>query len=97
MAVSAAKRAGASLGEREVNVSGGLRLAAAPIFLLMGGISAISAPGMTICTSAMPASPISEMALMYFLMAVFHLSPWLTLMSAVCSAKPKETDKCNMQ
>ncbi|MCR6673104.1 hypothetical protein [Devosia ginsengisoli] len=61
---------------------GWLRFAAAPTFALMGGISAVSSPGMIICTSAMPWSPINDMALMYLLMAIFHLSPWLTLVSA---------------
>lgn len=62
--------------------SGWLALAAAPILALMGAIAAISSPGMTICTAASPLAPINDMALMYLLMSVFHLSPWLKLFSA---------------
>ncbi len=82
MAVLATKRTGVSLRAWKVDVSGWLRLAAAPTFALMGGISAASSPGMIICTAAMPWSPISDMALMYLLMGLFHLPPWLTLISA---------------
>lgn len=82
MAVFATRRTGASFRIRKLDMSGRLRLAAAPTFALMGGICAFSAPGMTICTAASPWSPINDMALMYLLMAIFHLSPWLTLVSA---------------
>ena len=93
MAVWATKTTGGSFRAWKVDVSGMLRLAAAPTFLLMGAISAFSAPGMIICTATMPWSPIGDMALMYLLMGAFHLSPWLKLLS---TPKPKETDKCNM-
>lgn len=82
MAVFTTGRAGGSCREWKVVVSSGLTLVAAPTFLLMGGASAITAPDMTMCTSAVPWSPIGDMALMYLLMAVFHLSPWLKLPSA---------------
>ena len=93
MAVWTTKTTGGSFRAWKVDVSGMLRLAAAPTFLLMGAISAFSAPGMIICTATMPWSPIGDMALMYLLMGAFHLSPWLKLLS---TPKPKETDKCNM-
>ena len=93
MAVFATRRTGASFRIGKLDMSGRLRLAAAPTFALMGGICAFSAPGMTICTAASPWSPINDMALMYLLMGAFHLSPWLKLLS---TPKPKETDKCNM-
>ena len=82
MAVFATRRAGASFRIPKLDMSGRLRLAAAPTFALMGGICAFSAPGMTICTAASPWSPINDMALMYLLMGVFHLSPWLKLLAA---------------
>lgn len=91
MAVFATGRASGSFRAGKIDVSSGLRLAAAPTFLLMGGMSAFSAPGMSICTTAVPWSPISDMALMYLLMAVFHLSPWLKLLSAH-SRRPTEGD-----
>jgi hypothetical protein len=82
MAVFATKRTDASLLVRQLNASGRLGLAAAPVLALMSGITAINAPGMTICTTAAPLAPINEMALMYLLMSIFHLSPWLKLFSA---------------
>lgn len=82
MAAFATKRTGASLRAWKPDMSGMLRLAAAPTFALMGGIAAVSTPGMTICTAALPWSPINDMALMYLLMAIFHLPPWLVLVSA---------------
>ncbi|MFG6083362.1 hypothetical protein ACEUZ9_004621 [Paracoccus litorisediminis] len=53
-----------------------LSLFAAPVFALMAGVSA-TAPGMAIC--ATPLLPVNDMALMYLLMGVFHLPPWLRL------------------
>jgi hypothetical protein len=48
----------------------------------MGVLSAINSPGMTICAAAPPLAPVNDMALMYLLMSVFHLSPWLKPFSA---------------
>ncbi|MEO3997328.1 hypothetical protein [Mesorhizobium sp. CAU 1732] len=64
-----------------VDVTGRLGFAATPIFALMAGVSAVSAPGMTMCSVASPLVPINDMVLMYLLMSVFHLSPWLKLLS----------------
>ena len=89
MAVFATRRTGASFRIGKLDMSGRLRLAAAPTFALMGGIAASSTPSMTICTAALPWSPINDMALMYLLMAIFHLSPWLTLVSA---RLPRQTE-----
>ena len=59
-----------------------LGLAAAPTFALMGGITAVTSPGVTICTTAAsPWAPFGDMALMYLLMGLFHLPPWLRLLS----------------
>lgn len=58
-----------------------LAYAAAPVFGLMAGLSALDASGMAICSGA-AMLPIHDMALMYLLMGVFHLSPWLKLLFA---------------
>ncbi len=58
-----------------------LAYAAAPVFGVMAGLSALNASGMAICSGA-AMLPIHDMALMYLLMALFHLSPWLKLLFA---------------
>ncbi|WP_254690431.1 hypothetical protein [Shinella daejeonensis] len=59
-----------------------LRLAAAPTLALMAWISAVGSPGMALCSAAPAFLPINDMALMYALMSLFHLSPWLKFLSA---------------
>jgi hypothetical protein len=59
-----------------------LSLAAAPTFAVM----ALLTPGLAgapdmICSAAQDASPLSGMVPMYWLMAAFHLAPWLKLAS----------------
>jgi len=60
-----------------------LRFAAAPTFALMAWISAVSSHGMTMTmfSAASTLVPIDDMVLMYLLMSLFHLSPWLQLFS----------------
>lgn len=65
-----------------VDAVGRLRLAAAPTFALMAWISAVGSLGMAMCSAASTFVPINDMALMYALMSVFHLSPWMKLLSA---------------
>ncbi|HWK64208.1 MAG TPA: hypothetical protein VNS34_04670 [Rhizobiaceae bacterium] len=65
-----------------IDMAGRLRLAAAPTFAVGAWISAVGSPGMTICSAASAFAPINDMALMYLLMSLFHLSPWMTLLSA---------------
>ena len=56
-----------------------LSLAAAPIFVVMALWSAVAAgPAEMMCSSALS---LNGMAAMYALMSVFHVSPWLTLLS----------------
>lgn len=59
-----------------------LGLAAAPTFALMALLSGVLGGGSMdmLCSAAHGASPLSSMALMYGLMSVFHLSPWLKWM-----------------
>ncbi|NWO56008.1 hypothetical protein [Chromohalobacter israelensis] len=59
-----------------------LGYAAAPTFALMAWISAVGAPGMAACSAAPAFVPLNDMALMYLLMSLFHLLPWLKLLSA---------------
>ncbi len=64
------------------DLAGWLGLAAAPTFALMAWISAIGSPGTMLCSAASAFLPINDMTLMYLLMGLFHLSPWLRLHSA---------------
>jgi len=59
-----------------------LSLAAAPTFAVMALLTPglVGAPDM-ICSVAQDASPLSGMVPMYWLMAAFHLAPWLKLAS----------------
>lgn len=70
------------------DVAGWLALAAAPTFASMAWISAIGTQGMAICSSVPGFLPVNDMALMYILMGLFHLSPWLRLVSS----RPRRLD-----
>lgn len=65
-----------------VDAAGRLGLAAAPTFALMAWISAVGSPDMTMCAAAPAFVPINDMAQMYVLMCLFHLSPWMKLLFA---------------
>lgn len=82
MTMFAAKGKAASLLGQAIDLAGWLGLAAAPTFALMAWISAVGSPGMTMCSAASAFMPFNEMALMYLLMSLFHVSPWLKLFSA---------------
>lgn len=72
------RRAGTAL-----DLSGWLALAAAPTFAAMAlwtGVHGGDRSDM-LCSIAQDASPLNGMVLMYLLMAAFHTSPWLRLMS----------------
>jgi len=61
--------------------AGWLRLAASPTFALMAWVSAAGTPQITLCSHVAGVLPIDDMAWMYVLMSLFHLSPWLELAS----------------
>lgn len=63
----------ASLG-----AAGGLCLAAAPTFAIMGLLTGVLGSPDMICS----ASPLSGMAVMYAMMSASHAAPWLALISA---------------
>lgn len=59
-----------------------LSLAAAPTFVVMALWSAVAGgPAEMMCNSGGSALSLNGMAAMYALMSVFHVSPWLTLLS----------------
>jgi hypothetical protein len=83
MTMFAATKKVDALAGPTVDVAGRLGLVAAPTFALMAWISSLDSSGMAMCSAASAFVPmINDMALMYLLMSVFHLSPWLKLLSA---------------
>jgi len=58
-----------------------LSLAAAPTFATMALLTRIHGGAPDMICAAMGASPLNGMAPMYLLMSVFHLAPWLKLIS----------------
>ena len=59
-----------------------LTLAAAPTFVIMAMWSVVAGgPTDTMCSSGGSALSLNGMSVMYALMVVFHVSPWLTLLS----------------
>lgn len=56
--------------------------AAAPTFAMMALLTTVlGGQSDMLCSVAQGASPLSGMALMYALMSIFHLAPWLKLLS----------------
>ena len=59
-----------------------LSLAAAPTFIVMALCSAVAGgPAEMMCSNGGSALSLNSMVAMYALMSIFHLSPWLTLLS----------------
>lgn len=58
-----------------------LSLGAAPVFALMAVLTMLLGEGHAglLCSQASAPSPLTGMAPMYLLMALFHLAPWLRL------------------
>jgi hypothetical protein len=90
-------------GTPVTGASGLLCLAATPVFAAMAwatrGGEMHDMPGMGMPGMDMPgmaSSPLSGMALMYLLMAVFHAAPWLNVIanrrSAPHHTQPKESE-----
>ena len=66
-----------------VDPAGLLGLAATPVLAVMACISATGPSGMILCSAISAIAPVNDMALMYLVMSLFHLSPWLRLVSAL--------------
>lgn len=58
-----------------------LALAAAPTFGIMALLTDLTDGGGMICSSMQAGLPLNGMPAMYLLMGMFHLAPWLRLMS----------------
>ena len=58
-----------------------LGYAASPTFTAMAAIAAGDAHHLPLCGQGIDSLPIGGMTAMYLLMALFHLSPWLSLAS----------------
>jgi hypothetical protein len=60
-----------------------LAFAAAPTFGIMALLTGVQDSGMPdmLCSAAHDASPLTGMVPMYLLMGVFHVAPWLRLIS----------------
>ena len=71
-----------------LDAGGWLGLAAAPTFALMAWAVAGAMP---ICASAPGPLPVDGMAWMYLLMSLFHLPPWLRLVSRRRSAAAQQS------
>ena len=82
MTMRAAPEMPASSPRATIAAAGWLGLAVAPTCALMAWISAVGSPAMTMCQTASAFAPVNDMALMYVLMSLFHLSPWMKLLSS---------------
>jgi hypothetical protein len=73
----------AGSGNAAANAAEWLCLAATPAFAIMALLTGVLDGGMSDmhCPAMQDASPLSGMVPMYALMSVFHLSPWLKLIS----------------
>jgi hypothetical protein len=74
--------AGGATNARKRRLTDWLGLAAAPTFAVMGLFTGVvdNNASHAFCETH-GASPLSGMALMYWLMSVFHAAPWLKLIS----------------
>jgi len=67
--------------ENAASIADWLCLAAAPTFAIMAAVTMASGGAETICSAMQNVFPMDGMAMMYLLMCVFHLPPWLRLIS----------------
>ena len=69
------------LNAAAVGAARGLGLAASPTFVVMALVTSVDGgvSSLMVCPAAPNASPLRGMALMYLMMSLFHLPPWLRL------------------
>jgi hypothetical protein len=74
-------------GHAAPGAAGWLCLAAAPTFAIMALWTAFSSgPPDMLCMAMQGSSPMRGMTLMYALMSLFHMVPWLRLISRTAGA-----------
>ncbi len=74
-------------GWQAQRAAGWLALAASPTFACGAWIAAHDASSMAFCSPGSSSLPIDGMTAMYLLMGLFHLSPWLKLVSSRASRR----------
>jgi hypothetical protein len=72
---------GEGAGRRAGIATRSLALAAAPVFGVMALLTGLTDRGEMICSSMHAGLPLNGMPAMYVLMGLFHLAPWLRLIS----------------
>ncbi len=79
MTTSSAANKSVAQARQAPGAAGWLGLAASPTFTLMAWMATNQAPPIALCSPSV--LPIDGMTTMYLLMSLFHLSPWLKLVS----------------
>jgi hypothetical protein len=82
MTTSSASNTGSAGAWQARGAASWLALAASPTFALMAWIAANDAPLIALCSPGSSILPTGGMAVMYLLMSLFHLAPWLKLASS---------------
>jgi hypothetical protein len=83
---------------RTLGAADWLHLGAAPTFALMALLTAVLGGGqMMMCSITQDSSPVTGMVPMYVLMSVFHLAPWLKLISSRRSVGRRPGDEVRIQ
>jgi hypothetical protein len=80
MTISAATNGSAETWQAR-GAAGWLAIAASPTFALMALFAAHDAHRIALCSSGSNLLPVDGMTAMYLLMSLFHLPPWLKLVS----------------
>lgn len=78
----------------EVALATWLRLAAAPAFSVLAGLSLVYPSAGSVCISTPSALPFHDMGLMYLLMGMVHLPPWLMLIGRGLEREASEQKDC---